>query len=367
MSPTKITLRDGSGVIALKYIVEEWDRHGNLRVYFRRNGKRIRIREKPGTPEFFARYQELIRPAERAQRIADEESFRWLVEQFYKSAQFRNLVRNDQPRRVLDSICLKYGTRIYSEMEPRHIRQLRDEKSEYPNAANFLVKVLRQLFKWAITYEHAKTNPAKDVDLLPVKGDGFHTWTVEEIAQYQAKHPIGTKKRLALDLLLFTGVRRSDVVRLGKPMERAGKIRFTEYKNRNRKPKERVIPILPALRASLDAYPSDHLVYLTNDHGKPFTAQGFSNWFRKCCDEAGLPQCTAHGLRKGGATVAAERGATAHDLMAIYGWETLEQAQRYTKKVDRERLIERAIHLVQPEQKIDTNVAPFAGKTKNRP
>jgi hypothetical protein len=33
------------------------------------------------------------------------------------------------------------------------------------------------------------------------------------------------------------------------------------------------------------------------------------------------------GLRKAGATVAAENGATPHQLMAIFGWNTLAQAE----------------------------------------
>jgi hypothetical protein len=36
----------------------------------------------------------------------------------------------------------------------------------------------------------------------------------EEVAQFEAQHPIGTKARLALALLLFIGHRRSDVILL---------------------------------------------------------------------------------------------------------------------------------------------------------
>jgi hypothetical protein len=50
------------------------------------------------------------------------------------------------------------------------------------------------------------------------------------------------------------------------------------------------------------------LTFLVTKHGKPFTANGFGNWFRDRCDEARLPQCSAHGLRKAGATIAAENG-----------------------------------------------------------
>jgi integrase len=53
---------------------------------------------------------------------------------------------------------------------------------------------------------------------------------------------------------------------------------------------------------------------------------GFGNWFRRCCRGVGLPHCSAHGLREAGATIAIENGATEHQLVAIYGWESAKQA-----------------------------------------
>jgi hypothetical protein len=47
--------------------------------------------------------------------------------------------------------------------------------------------------------------------------------------------------------------------------------------------------------------------------------------------EAGLPNCSAHGLRKAGATIAAENGATEHQLLSIFGRATSKEAERYTK------------------------------------
>ena len=91
--------------------------------------------------------------------------------------------------------------------------------------------------------------------------------------------------------------------------------------------------------------------------GKPFTANGFGNWFRRRCDEAGLPHCSAHGLRKAGATIAAENGATEHQLMAMYGWESPKQAALYTRNADRKRLIGGAMHLLVPTE----SVPPMAG------
>jgi integrase len=79
------------------------------------------------------------------------------------------------------------------------------------------------------------------------------------------------------------------------------------------------------------------LTFLVNEWGRPFTDAGFGNWFRDRCVEAGVPG-RAHGLRKAGATIAANNGATSQQLMAIFGWDTLKEAERYTRGADQLRL-----------------------------
>ncbi|MFP7571047.1 tyrosine-type recombinase/integrase [Marivita sp. S2033] len=129
----------------------------------------------------------------------------------------------------------------------------------------------------------------------------------------------------------YTGQRRSDIVRLGPQHIKDGWITLTQAKNRDRKPVTLSIPVLPELRAVLDATPTGNLAFLVTAFGKPFTSNGFGNWFRKQCDEAGLKHCSAHGLRKAGAALAAENGATERQLMAIFGWATMKEASRYTR------------------------------------
>jgi integrase len=177
--------------------------------------------------------------------------------------------------------------------------------------------------------------------------EGFHTWSVEEVEQFEERHPIGTKARLALGLLLYTGQRRSDVIRLGKQHARGGKLTFTQHKGRNRKPHRLTLPILPVLQRIIDATPCGDLTYLVNDWGRPFTDGSFGNKFRDWCDQAGLHCCSAHGLRKAGATIAANNGATARQLMAIFGWDTIKQAEHYTRKADQQKLAEAAMHLLE--------------------
>jgi integrase len=253
-------------------------------------------------------------------------------------------------------------------MEPRHAREIRDQWAPNgPEAANGRLKALRRLFAWAIDAGHAERNPAKDVPKLRGNSEGFHTWSIEEVHQFEARHPIGTKARLALALLLFTGTRRSDVVTLGRQMVRDGELRWTEAKGRTRQRKERAIPILPELRRVIDASPTGTLCYLETAFGRPFTAAGFGNWFRDRCNEARLPHCSAHGLRKAGATILANNGASEHQLMAVYGWASPKQAAIYTRQANRRKLASDVMHLlVLTEQGENESVPPTSGVVSHR-
>jgi integrase len=227
---------------------------------------------------------------------------------------------------------------------------LRDRKADKPGAANNRLKYLSAMFGWAADVGHLKSNPARDVRPLRYASAGFYTWTVGDVAQFQARHPVGTKARLALALLLFLGVRRGDVVTLGRQHVRDGWIRFVPRKTRHRRQRLSEKPILPELASIIAAGPCGDLTFLVTEYGQAFTAAGFGAWFRKRCDEAGLPRCTAHGLRKAGATIAAENGATDRELMALYDWTTAGQATVYTAAADRKKLAGRAAGLIDADQ-----------------
>ena len=83
---------------------------------------------------------------------------------------------------------------------------------------------------------------------------------------------------------------------------------------------------------------SGHLTFLVTEYGRPFSVAGFGNKFRQWCDEAKLPHCSAHGLRKATAARLAERGATTHEIMAITGHQSLEEVERYTRAARRSQL-----------------------------
>ena len=120
-------------------------------------------------------------------------------------------------------------------------------------------------------------------------------------------------------------------VRLGRQHVHNGWLRFSQHKTKTKVE----LPILPALQNTLDASPTGDHTFLITEKGNAYSAAGFGNWFRDRCNEAGLPKCSAHGLRKASATRAAENGATANQLMAMFGWLKIGEAERYTKAAQR--------------------------------
>lgn len=367
----KMKIEGGLGTVNLRYVYEDLDRHGNVRIYFKRSkgSKKIRLRCQPGSREFFEEYKTAlageIPPQQSKTRPQSESknSLHALCVAYFDSIEFKRLSPSTRKvrRRILENTCIEKigdslaGNLPHELMEPRHVRQLCDAKAEFPEAANGRLKALRQVFAWACepTVGLAPNNPAMDIKYWRSASDGFHTWTIGELKAFESTFPLGTKARLAFDLLLYTGVRRSDVVRLGRQMEHAGFLRFTEVKGQSKSRKVREIPILRPLRASIDAFGAQHLTFITTEFGRPFTPNGFGNWFKKKCREACLPHCSAHGLRKAGATIAAENGATEHQLMAMYGWDSPKQAALYTRKADRKLMAAKSMHLILPDTGVD--------------
>jgi len=339
-------------IISLKFIRREKDG----RVYVRRHGRSIRLREKPGTDAFHAEYQRALLETRSAQpaRSASRGSFAWLCLKYFASAEFKALAASTKAVRcrILERICDRHGNKPYARMEARNVRDLRDEKPG-PESANGVLKALRGLFAWAIEAEYATINPAKSVPKLRCKTAGFHTWTLEEVRQYENRHPPGTKPRLALALLLYTGARRGDAIRLGRQMLKDGWLTFTAEKTGITVS----IPVLPELGAEIERASRGNMTFLLTAYGKPFTPAGFGMRFREWCNEAGLRHCSAHGLRKAGATLAAERGASEAQLNAIFGWaENSNESRRYTRAARQKVLAASAVDLLSTTEKGTTTV-----------
>src|SRR5262249_53856378 len=173
-------------------------------------------------------------------------------------------------RGILERFRAAYGERPFALLPPEWIEALLDSKP--PHAARSWLVTLRSLCQFAVKRRYLRADPTANVKLRAIKGDGFHTWTDDEIAQFEAHHPVGTKPRLAFALLLYTAQRRSDVVRMGRQHIRNGALTVKQQKTGTELPP---IPVHPHLQAVLDATPSEHLTFLVTTTGKPYGGNAF--------------------------------------------------------------------------------------------
>lgn len=358
----------------LRYVSEDVDRHGNVRCYIRLPGRpKVRIRSLPGTPEFMAEYNDAIHGESEPSRPHRSNeikrgTFRHLCIAYFKSGEYAALdisTRNWQ-RRALERICETHGGNVVAQMQPRHVRLLRDELLATPAAANQRLKALRALFGWANENDETSVNPVLGVKRIKYASEGHHSWTDAETAQYQQRHPVGSQARLAFDLLRFTACRREDAVRLGPENIQDGRMQFRQAKNENRNPVDVDIPMHPDLAASIAATETGDKTFLITEFGKAFTANGFGNKFKDWCRQADLPHCSAHGLRKATATSLAETGASPHEIMSVTGHRTLAEVERYAKAARMRVLADSAIGRLAPKPKPASKPEHTLSHPKNR-
>ena len=279
----------------------------------------------------------------------------WLIGRYRTSAHWKAEISADT-RKTRGSIFNKFID-TYGHMpitiETKHFYKIQDTLSATPHAANNLFKALRPVFKYAVKNDILKTNPMLGLEKLKSKNpDGWRAWTAAEMEQFEQRWPVGTKERLAYELIKHTGQRRSDIVRLGRQHEKDGWLIFTQHKGRNVNPQHMRIPIFPELREVIDASETGDLHYLVTDgpyagtqrgYKQPFTADGFGNFFRDAVRAAGLDGISPHGLRKAFAAQQAEQESSTSEIAALGGWDNLKQVEHYTKSVRRQKLLENVV------------------------
>ena len=238
-------------------------------------------------------------------------------------------------RNILEAFRAKHGSKPIAGLERRHIENMLAEKTGKPAAQRNLLRVLRVLLAFCVKEGLRKDNPTLGIEQRAQATSGYHSWTEEELHQYEQRHPIGSKPRLALALLLYTAQRRADVVRLGPPNVRDGWLRFTQSKTGT----EMEIPLVAPLADIIAATPMVGVkTFIVTDYGRSFTAAGFGNWFRDQCDMAGLRHCSAHGLRKAFLRRMAEAGCSEDYIASISGHKDMREIRTYVQAANKARM-----------------------------
>jgi integrase len=336
--------------LRLDYIHEFRDRHGKIRRYVRLpGGKRVPLTGSPGTEAFMAAYAAALAGEAPLVEIGASRTQPGTVNaaviSYFNSAAFQAGAPDTRRtrRNILERFRVENGDKRIGLLQRTHIERMVAAKVSTPSAARNFLNTLRALMAHCLTQGLIAADPTQGVKRAPVKTAGYRTWTEGDIAAFETKHPVGSRARLALALLLYTAQRRSDVVRLGRQHVRDGVLQLRQQKTGT----TLVIPVHPELDSVLYATPSEHLTFLTTATGKPFSAAGFTNWFREMCNEAGLPRGTsAHGLRKAACRRLAEAGCSANVIASISGHASLREVQRYTAAADQVRMARSAIDTV---------------------
>jgi enterobacteria phage integrase len=329
--------------ISLKYLHSYTDRYGKERFYFRRNGKSTPLPGLPGSREFMDAYAACLgdgAPSVRAMAEIHPRSLRALAIRYYASANYQDLSDGSKSiyRRTLEPFLVEHGHRRADQMQRVHVIAIVGGMADRPGAASMLLKRLRVLLRFGIDLGWMKSDPT-----LRVKGyrsTELHTWTEEELAQFEARWPLGTKQRLAFGLLLYTGQRGSDVRRMVWTDIVGASIRVAQQKTGTKL----VIPLHPRLQELLADARKTQASIMATEYGAAFSVKGFGQFVSAAIQAAGLPtRCKAHGLRKAAARRLADAGCSANQIASVTGHKTLAEVERYTRAADQERLAKEAI------------------------
>jgi integrase len=340
------------------------DRNGKRRVRYRdrKTGFSVYLYGTPWSPEFMQQYAAALEGGKARREIVGEKrtvagTINALIVSYYTSPrsgfeELRALTQRDR-RNMLERFRANYGDLPVKGLTRAVLDKIMDARANTPHAANNLLRVLRYLLDHAISEGMIVHNPTTGVKKYRVKSGGWHTWSEAEIGQFLATHPINTRAGLAMALLLHTGQRRGDAIRMGWQHITGDLIAVRQEKTDT----PLMIPLHPELMQALYALPRSNLTFLLTERGAPFTPDGFGNWFRDCCDEASLPQCSAHGLRKAAATRLADAGCTNEQIKAITGHRSDSSLAPYVRAADQKRLARQAMaKLIEGEAR--TEVVP---------
>jgi integrase len=335
------------------HLCRQITRHGKAVWYVRiGKGQRVRLRSEFGSAEFDIEYQAAISARPRPAKGASVGTLAWLVARYRETIDWNqglSSATRRQRENFFSHVLATAAAVPVSQITPAAIREGRERRSNTPAQARNFLDVMRGLFKWAAKAGHVKVDPTIGIENPKrKKNDGFIPWTEDHVAAYERCWPIGTRQRVWLDVLLYTGLRRGDAVRFGRQHVRDGVGQIKTEKSGFTV--SVTLPILPVLAETLTAGPCGDLTFIAGESGQPLTKESFGNLFRAACRVARVPG-SAHGVRKIAATRAANAGATVAQLEAIFGWTGGTMASLYTRAADRERLAREAMHMLANEKR----------------
>src|SRR5215831_17416215 len=251
--------------VEMKYIQHWTDHLGRKRYRLRRRGfKRVElpVDGDPDSVEFQAAYYAALRgekPGEAVAAVAargGSGSVKDAIERYLDSTTFNDDYSPSTKalrRSILNSVSRLVGKLPLAQMDRNWIERWL-ETSPTKGVKRTRLLAIKPFMKWAVESVHLiETDPTDGIKVKAKESEGHATWTDEEIEQYRARHPLGTKARLALELLLAVAARRGDGISLGRQHVKDRWLVYTQEKNRKRRPVTVEMPIPSTLAAAIEA------------------------------------------------------------------------------------------------------------------
>lgn len=327
--------------------VTRFTKGGKVFYRFRAKGRQTHyFKAAYGTPSWQIEYDDCLK-GDAAPKIEPgkdrypPDTFNHCILHYYRAPEFTGLAETTKPnvRGILERWRLKHGHKRVRHLERRHVKDMIGAMAPTPSAANNLLDRLKVLMTFAVDAGYCKTNPLVGMRGYSIKSKGFHTWTDAEIDKFEERHPEGSEARLAMALLLYTGQRRSDIVAMGWQHMQSGRLEVTQQKTGVVLSLKVPAPLMRLIKLTSNNAPT----FLVTEYGLPRTAAGFGNWFRNQCNLAGLPNCSAHGLRKAMSRRLAEAGRSNQQIKSVTGHKTDKEVSRYTAAADQRLLSDQAL------------------------
>jgi integrase len=270
-------------------------------------------------------------------------SLGWAVEQFLSSPEFgaRAYKTRLTDRYVFDQLRTDFGAGMLRDLRDRHVKIIRDHfrknfSTSIADAAMGRISVL-----WQFADQHLDldlgANPTAGISRLHKVKKEHQPWPDDALTAFEANAP--GHLRLAVMLLLYTGQRRSDVVKMQWSQFDGDVIEVVQQKTGEYVP----IPCHHRLKSILSVLPRRNEFILTGEHGRPYKADTLTVMVRRHLEAIGIHGYTVHGLRKNAAQALAEADCTISEIMAITGHRSPAMAMHYAKRAEKKKLARKAI------------------------
>ncbi|WP_276118374.1 tyrosine-type recombinase/integrase [Pararhizobium qamdonense] len=335
-----------------KYLHVFTDRHGkNERIYFNRPGQRkIAIRGPENSPAFWEDYLAASNDMPKVATGAGVSktvsgTINALIVQYYESAGFISKAEATKRnyKSIIEPFRKDHGDKRVSTLQTHNIDKILGEVAAKSTAqAKNLRKRLSMLMQLAIKWKYRTDNPILNADRVQHKSKGYQPWTEDDIEVFRNHWGDETPQRVAVEILLYTGLRRSDAVKIGRQHIQGDFIVMTTQKSGHTV--ELNIPIHADFRKVLDGIAKKHLNFIVTAYGAARSEKAFTNWIIEAARKAGLPpHRSPHGLRKSAMTMLAEAGCSAMEIMAITGHQDIKEIETYIAKANQKKMAQNAI------------------------